>query len=400
MNARHWIRNLIGRPPAVAPVDAPVRAPDPQTIRFQAVFGQLESPDGAERAAAAMLIGALLPAAAVRPLVRAYMHHADRGVLETLSLYGDKVTLVASREVADAARSGTQRARLMNILGACGDPGARAVVRQVVGDLSPVAHVAACAALVRLGDAGGVELIDQTLMSIDPDRRLLAMNAARALDDPAVATMLEGAVDRYLSAGKAVPRDVAVAMPLLLDPVADLPGLIAAHVRGGRHALTIVIGPDAAAMAERRREDLVLQLPGYDVYFTTERHLPAEQFDVLARARDKAAGGGRRRVALIGTLPSPGGNYPPPHFLLGPEGPTYTVRIMFVGQQDFSVIMDWWYYIDERSEVPTDFEVVVTALTLGGDRMTDEELAYYQLAGEDRREAFARALLAHRTAIA
>ena len=29
--------------------------------------------------------------------------------------------------------------------------------------------------------------------------------------------------------------------------------------------------------------------------------------------------------------------------------------------------MDWWHYIEECSEVPTAFEVVVTALTLGGD---------------------------------
>jgi len=42
---------------------------------------------------------------------------------------------------------------------------------------------------------------------------------------------------------------------------------------------------------------------------------------------------------------------------------------------------------------------VLAALTLGGDRMTEEEWLTYNLADEYRREAFARALLAHRAIV-
>jgi hypothetical protein len=84
---------------------------------------------------------------------------------------------------------------------------------------------------------------------------------------------------------------------------------------------------------------------------------------------------------------------------VGAGGPTYTVRVIFVGQQEFAVVMEWWYYIEDRSEVQTDFEVVLTALTIAGDRMTEEERLTYELTRDFEHDEFARALLAHRAVV-
>jgi hypothetical protein len=431
-------------PARARPAPAPT-ADEGEPVRFQELYRELQSADPAVRARAVSVVAALAPPTAVRPLVRAYLHYGDPGLLAALALYGDKLTLVAGRQVRDTSLAGTERARLMDVLGASGDPGALPILRAAVGDFEPAVDVAARAALVRLGELEGVELLDQTLHGTDVTRRLYALRAARTLDHPALGPVIDRHVDRYLAAGGAVPRNVAVALPLLLDPVGDLPDLVAAHVARSPRTLTIVVGPEAANMAEHHRDVFARALPDHRLFFTTRRHDPAEQFEVLAAARDAAAEAGRARlrvaaepesaeasaanaeaaeaganagsepgtagpaaspaaiphvqIALIGDLPSPRGLYPPPHFLVGAAGPTYTARIMFVGEQDFNVVMEWWYYVEDESEVPTDFEVVLTALTLAGDRMTEEEWLTCQLTDEDRQEAFARALLAHRATV-
>jgi hypothetical protein len=398
-----WRRLLDGLTPAATEREAapPTLSPvEGEPIGFQEVFRHLDSTDPAEREQAATLVAALKPQSAIHPLLRAYLHHGDRALLETLALYGDKLTLVAGRTVRDPSLSPHERARLMDVLGASGDPAAIRVLRTAgLADWDAAVHVAACAALVRLGELDGVDLLDRALHGTDVNKRLYALRATRDLDHPALAPVRERHVLRYLAAGGAVPKNVAVALPLLLDPSADLPALVAAHVARSPRTLTIVIGPEAGVMAEAHRDVFERALPDHQLFFTPGRHSPTEQFDVLARARDAAATQPRARVALVGVLPSPQGLYPPPHFLVGNDGPRYTVRIVFVGQQDFAVIMEWWYYIEDESEIPTDFEVVLTALTLGGDRMTEEEWLTYHLAGEDRRDAFARALLAHRATV-
>jgi hypothetical protein len=115
------------------------------------------------------------------------------------------------------------------------------------------------------------------------------------------------------------------------------------------------------------------------------------------RARAAAAVPSGRRVTVVGDLPSPMGIHPPPHFLYKREGDAPSARIVLVGQQEFAVAMEWWYYVEDRAEVPTTLDIVLTAHELGVEDMTDEEGVLLSLAGEERREAFARALLAHRT---
>jgi hypothetical protein len=287
----------------------------------------------------------------------------------------------------------------MDVLGASGDPGALGVLRGVVGDLDTQVHVAACAAIACLGELEGVELLDQALDGTDGGARLAALRAVHEIELPALAQLAERHVDRYLAAGGAVPKNVEVALPMLLDPDEDLPGLVASHVARSPRTLTIVIGPEMAYVAESRRDVFRRELTDRRLFFSTERHTPAEQFDLLAAARDAAAADPSGAVVLVGVLPSPGGLHPPPHFLVGAGDAGYTARIVFVGQQDFNVVMEWWYYIEDRSEVLCDYEVVLTALTLGGDRLTEEEWITYTLADEYRREEFARALLAHRAVV-
>jgi hypothetical protein len=387
-------------PPPDSGPDAPTGGrPEEEPIKFQDLYRQLMSGDEDVRLRAVALVEALTPPTALRPLMRSYLHYGDRRSLEALAVFGDKLTLLAGSRVYQQSLGSTERARLMDVLGASGDPGALGVLREVVGDLDPRVHVAACAAIARLGELEGVELLDQALDGTDGDARLAALRAVHELEHPALKPLAERHVERYLAAGGAVPKNVEVALPMLLDPEHDVPELVAAHVAGSPRTLTIVIGPEMASIAEEYREVFERELIGHRLFFTTDRHTPGEQFDLLAAARDAAAADPKSAVALVGVLPSPGGLYPPPHFLVGADRPSYTARIVFVGQQDFNVVMEWWYYIEDKSEVPTDFEVVLTALTLGGDRLTEEEWITYTMADEYRREEFARALLAHRAVV-
>lgn len=396
-----WLRRLLGREGDGGLARATPAHPEaPETkVAFQDLYRQLETGDPRIRYEAASIVSALAPPSALRPLTRAYVRYGDRFLLDALRVYGEKLTLTVGRDLLHATWGPTERARLLDILGASGDRDAIPIVRRSLRDLDPAVHVAGAAALVRLGERLGVEHLEEELLSIDPDRRLLALRATRDLDHPAVAGILEQHLERYLAEGGAVPPTVAVALPMLFDPEADLPGLITRHVRRSPRTLTIVIGPQAAVLAETRRGAFAADLPDHHLYFTTPRHSPPEQLEVLTKARDRAAGNPGRPVALIGDLPSPGGPYPPPHFLTRPDGDPYSVRVVFVGEQEFAVVMEWWYYIADRSEVPTDFEVVLTALQFGAEKMSEEEAILCRLAGEARREAFARALLAHQTTV-
>jgi len=399
--ARRLLRRILprsGRPAAVTPQARTGQRPAAEgPIAFQDLFRQLDAPDPTARQAAAMLVCALAPVTAIRPLVRAYVHHGDGFLLDALRVHGARLTLSAGREALQTARSPVERARLMDVLGASGDPAAATAARRALRDLEAVVRVSAAAALVELEQEDGAEALAQHLLSIHPEQRLLAVRAALRLDQPAARAVLEAHLGRYLALGGAVPRPISVSMPLLIDPRAELPGVIADQVRASGHALTVVIGPAAGDLAERRRAAFAALLPGYRLFFTTARHSAPEQFEALARARDAAAGGNARRVALIGEMPSPLGIHPPPHFLTRRAGERYGVHVVFVGQQEFAVVMEWWDYIDGRSEVAAEMSVVLTAHTLGAEDMTEEEQELLALAGAGRRAAFARALLAQRT---
>jgi HEAT repeat protein len=370
-----------------------------EAIAFHDLCLQLESNDLTERRRAAMLLSALTPRSAVRPLLRSYLEHGDRFILEALASYGDKLTLVAGREVANPARSTTERARLITVLGVSEDPAAMPILWQWVNDFEPAVHVAACAALANLGDGSAVELLSEALLSTDVETRRLALRATLDLDHPGIARLQREHVARYLAAGGAVPANVSVSMPLLLDPLEDVPRYLVGAIQASHRSLTIVIGPEAAEVAEHHREVLEHGLHDRSLFFATKRHSPDEQFKMLMAARDHAVDREGSRPVFVGQLPSPGSQHPPPHFLRDPGLKGYTARIVFVGQQEFAVVMEWWYYIEDRSEVDTDYHVMLTALTIGGDRMTEEERLTYEMLDDQEHDRFARALLAHRAIV-
>lgn len=372
---------------------------DESPVSFHELCRQLESDDAPTRREAASLLAALTVRSAVRPLLRSYLRCGDPHVLDALESFGDKLTLVAGRAADDPRLSTTERARVMTVLGASGDEAAKPILRAAIGYYEPAVHVAACAALAELGDASGVELLSEALLSIDPEMRRLALRAALESSHPGAARLKREHVDRYLSAGGAVPANVAVAMPLLLDPDGDPPRLVAAHALKSPHSLTMVIGPEAARMSELHRDLLVSELAADKLFFTTSWHSPDEQLAVLSQAVASAARHPDGSTVLVGPLPSPQALQPPPHFLVGRPGQPFTARVIFVGQQEFAVVMEWWYYIEDESEVDTDFEVVLTALTIGGDRMTEEERLTYEMTSDFEHDAFARALLAHRAVV-
>jgi hypothetical protein len=397
--SRELVRRLWPWPRPAGPLPHPgsEQQDGEEPIAFQVLYRELDSPDPLARERAVTMVGALSPPTAVRPLVRAYVHHGDLRLLQALRRYGPMITLTVGRQALDATRSPTERARLLDILGGSGDEAAVPIVRQAVTDLEPLVRASASAALLELGRSEGAESLERQLESADAMERLHALRAAARLDAPAARRVLEDHLGRYLAMGGAVPRQVGVSMPLLIDPESELPAVIGTQVRKGGHRLSIVVGPGVRGLAERQRPAFRAELPGYRLFFTTARHSPPEQFELLLQARQAALDRTGPPVALIGDLPSPRAIHPTPHFLFPAADGGLTVRIVLVGQQEFAVAMEWWYYVDEQSQVPTELDIVSTAHTLGAEDMTEEELTLLGIAGQERREAFARALLAHRT---
>jgi hypothetical protein len=396
VTVRSFLQRLLGGsgPETPAAVQRPAPGPEGEGIGFRELVGQLRSADPEVRARSAMLLSALGGRGAIRPLVRSYVHYGDRAVLQAAGAFGQRLTPVVAREARDRSLADSHRARLMELLAAADDAAALPTLRAVAAEWSPVTHVAACAALARLGDASGIERLAEDLLSPDAGLRRLALGAIERSDHPLARAAAEAHVRRYLGAGGAVPAHVAVSLPLLIRPPADLVDLLADHVRRSARTLTVVTGPASAEPAETERERLARGLPGHRLFFTTERHSPDEQLAVLAAARDAAASGAGQPVVLFGPLPSPEGRHPLPHFLTERGGAPYDARIVFTGTQKFAIVMEWARYVEDRAEVPAELEVVVTALVLGETRMTEEETAIYRLAGEERRDAFARAFLA------
>jgi hypothetical protein len=396
---RRWLG--LRRAPSRAEADEPGGASaEPDVISFEEMSRRLASADAAERGSAAVVLSALGSRAAIGPLIRAYVTFGDATLLQALAGYGARVTPVAARQARDLSLSPSHRARLMDVLGASGDPGAVGILKSMAGDYEPGVHVAACAALVRLGDVGGVERLSRDLVGTDVRRRTQALEALRRLDHPAAVAATEEHVQRYLAEGGAVPAKITVSLPLLVQPEAELPRLIAEAIQARPRTLSIVIGPMAALLAEHRREAFMEALPDYRLFYSTLRHTVPEQLEVLDRVRRAAVREPDARIAFIGQLPSPRGTYPlPARILARPPGRRFTVRIVFVGPDEVAIVMEWWHYLQDHPPLQAEFDVLLTNLTFGSGRMTDEERIIYRLAGERRRDEFARALLAHLKAV-
>ncbi len=382
----------------VVPVAPPVRDAE-GGIAFHTLGRRLMSPTPAVRAEAALLVAAMCPDEAARPLVRAYVMHGDRNLLGTVRAYGHRLTPIVAREARDRSLAPSHRARLMDILGATHDPVAERVLREATRELEHAPRIAASAALVELGDRGSVDRLRKDLLSMEPGRRTMALEAVRHLESPEGAQLAEGHALRYLAEGGAVPAAVDASLPLLVDRDADLAAILVRHAASSEHRLTLLTGPASGALSEHRRGDFVAGLPEHELMFTTDRHALPERAEALEAACVLASSATRRsRVTIVGPVPDPADAYPSPHLLaVGPAG--YSAQVVFVGPFKLDPVLAWWRYIEEVSLVPASIHVVLTDLALGGGKLTDEELIIHGLTADrglgDREDAFARAYLAH-----
>ncbi len=375
-----------GEPPA-----AP--AHEPAGIPFYLLVRQLGSADPRQRAEAALVLSALRRPEAIQALVRAYVDHGDEAIAESLGAYGDRVTPVAAREARDLSRGGSQRARALELLGRIADPAARAALRAAAVDPDPAVHIPASVALLRVGDEAGGARLRHGLEARDQAWRSQALRALRAAEHPEAEAVIAEHAARYLAAGGAIPAEVAVAMPALLDLGADLAHLLGRHVAAAGAPFVLVTGPGTGNLAESQRETLAPYLAGRRLFFTTARHSPPEQVAALLAAR-AASAHGPGGVVHVGPVPDPDGIHDLPPFLGRSYGRRDAARVVYVGPQAGTVAVAWWRFLAEHSAVPADLTVVLTNLALGGPRLGDEAWELYQHCLGERAEAFARAYLA------
>lgn len=386
------------------PVDPEVQEPtqdDGGHIAFHDLGRRLMSPSQAERHDAALMVATFLPAETARPLVRAYVHTGDRALLEAVRAYGPRLTHIVAREALDFSLAPSHRGRLMEILGATGDPSARRVLREASKDLDRTVRVAASAALAELGDTSGLTQLNVELLSNDAMRRARALEALRHVETEPARLLATEHAERYLAEGGAVPADVGVTLPVLIDPDTDMVSLLAEMTAVSKHWLTLVTGPGTGRLSDLRRADFSRSLAGPErvLYFTTDRHSHDEQRAVLEEACAAASSQDPRRVVLFGPLPSPGDAYPSADLLPPPLGQPYSAQLIFVGPHKFQPVMEWCVYLRDACAVPAQLHVVLTDLRFGGEgRIGDEELAIQAVVDAlelgERPDAFARAYLA------
>ena len=98
---------------------------------------------------------------------------------------------------------------------------------------------------------------------------------------------------------------------------------------------------------------------------------------------------------VLGALPAPRDRTPLPHFLTRPTEKEYTAKIVIVDPHEVRVVMEWWRYVDDKSTVPTDFEVILAISRPERSAISEEEYQIFQLLPEEQRSKFNRAFLAH-----
>lgn len=368
-------------------------------IAFNDLGRRLMSSDPEVRYEAALLVSSFLPAEAARPLVRAYVHTGDRALLEAVRAYGYRLTAIVAREALDFSLAPSHRGRLMEILGATGDLSARRVLREASKDLDRTVRVAASAALAELGDDSGLTRLNAELLSNEASRRARALEALRYVETDEARQLAAQHALRYLAEGGAVPADVGVTLPVLIDPDADLVALLGRMAAESRHWLTLVTGPATGRLSDLRRADFARMLPGRALHFTTDRHSIDEQRAILDEAAAAASSAEPRRIVLLGPLPSPSDAYPSPHLIPPPSGQRYSAQVIYAGPHKFQPVMEWCAYLRDACAVPAEMHIVLTDLRFGGEgRMGEEELAVQAVVDAqalgDRPDAFARAYLA------
>jgi hypothetical protein len=383
------------KPPAEPRPEATVALPPGETASSKQLIRQLGSASAAQREDAARQLAAAKDRSALRPLMNTYLNYGDPAALEALRAYGRDLTPAATREALDISIIGPRRARLMDILGATGDPEALNAVRENVRHPDPDIHTSACAALVRLGDLSGIDELSHDLQLTDPDVRTRALRALQAFDLPAAKRAVDDHRERYLAEAGAVPHQIQISAPRLFDPDASLVRHVAELIRQAPHSLAVVVGSGAIGMATTQRPELEKLLEGQEMHFTTRRMTPEEQIEALASARDAAASDPAARVVVVGMLPSPHDSPPLPHFLVRTGSLAYTAQLIVVDPHEYNLMLDWWHYVTDQAEVPTDVAVVLAVSTPERSSISEEEHLIFQLTPEDQRDDFTRAFLAH-----
>jgi hypothetical protein len=389
-----------GAPDAAAPA-APPAAPVPpgtggprEAKQWIRALGQ---PSAERRAEAAEALKRIADRSAIRPLIVAYLNYGDAAVIDALRSFGGAVSAAASGEAHDTSNVGERRARLMDILGATGDETVASLVRDEVGSNNIDIHVRACVALARLGDTAGIDSLEADLQQVAKDslRSAALKGLAEVRDVPQASRAIEAHVNRYLGQAGAIPDKIQVSAPRLDKPDVSMTGYIISEIVRTDNDLLVVIGSGATEIARSRQSDLRRGLPDHRIYFLTPQLAADEQMNALEEARDLAASKPEHTVLAIGQLPAPGDNPPLRHFLAPRGGKEFSCKIIIVDPHEYGLLMDWWHYIEDKAEVPTKFEVVLSASTPDRSATSDEEYLIYELIPPERRQVFAKALLAH-----
>jgi hypothetical protein len=355
-----------------------------------------------KRESAARELAASKSRAGMRPLMNAYLNYGDPAVLDALAGYGSLVAAPAIREAFDLSVLGVRRARLMDILGICGDEEGLRAAREGAdadarGDEAGLEiHMRACLAMARLGDLFGVDRLAEDLRMNDEDRRMMAMHALMELDSDRAKHFLAEHVNRYISEATAVPIAIEVNAPLLVDPNRKMTNYVCDHIKASPHNLTVLIGSGGIRISQNKRPQLMKSLEGWgSFHYSLQVMPPEEQIAALQEARAAAVAGPGARAVFGGALPGPGDNPPLPHFLTQEPGVDYNAKILIVEPHEYLLLQEWWHYVQDLAAVPTDVEVILGISLEQSSSLTDEERMIYQLANEEERSRFARAYLAH-----
>jgi HEAT repeat protein len=374
---------------------APAAASDVAGMAPKELARAVASHDADTRRRAAARLGELKDRSAMRPLMAAFMNYGDPEILQALAVYGKELTPAVSRDASDVSIVGVRRVRLLQLLGATGDPDAAAPVREHMDDLDPAIHVTACIALADLGDTQGLDHLAADLKRTDATLRTMALEALRGRPEKTAQVAVAEHVERYLAEAGAIPSAIEIFAPRLEERDISLVDLVLRHVRDTPHSLTVITGSEAIGMATNQREALIAGLPDHIVRLNTRRAAPEEQIAELEAARDAAAADATTRQVVLGALPALQDRIPLPHFLVRGSGGSYTAKTILVDPHESRIVIEWFRYIDEKAEVPTDLEVILGISTPERSGVSEEELLIYRLSPPDQKDLFPRAYLAH-----
>lgn len=334
--------------------------------------------------------------AAIRPLMNSYLNYGDPKVLAALTSFGSDITPAVTSETYDMSVVGERRARLMDLLGVTGDESAIGAVRECVEYPDKEIHVRACAALARLGDLNGVSTLSSDLQDgQDEELRTKALSALVELEDiPEAQLAIKRHVDRYLAEGGAIAAGIEVKAPRLAHPDTGMTDYVVNEIKMTERDFVVVTGSGAIDLARTRQVELRKALDGHQLELLTPTLAPEEQMDLLESARDTASNKPEHTVLVIGALPAPSDSPPLRHFLTPALG-SYKAKIIYVDPHEYGLLQDWWHYIEDKAEVDTTFEIVLSVSTPATSAISAEEYQIYELTPDDRKDVFPRALLAH-----